>query len=131
MACARPAIFSDRVGCAPDLVIEGKTGAVFPSGDVPALTAEQPAGPHANYAIMDQIAALEWVQHNIAAFGGNPQDVTICGESAGGISVHILMTSARAAGLFHKAIVQSGGGRPGIFHDRQLRGSRRVRARAF
>jgi para-nitrobenzyl esterase len=88
----------------------------------PALTAEQPAGPLANYAIMDQIAALKWIQHNIAAFGGDPYNVTLCGESAGGISVHILMTSSAAAGLFNKAIIQSGGGRPGIFRDRQLSG---------
>ena len=88
----------------------------------PQLSAEQPAGPHANYAIMDQIAALKWVQRNIAAFGGDPRNVTICGESAGGIAVHILMTSPAGAGLFHKAIVQSGGGRPGIFRDRQLSG---------
>lgn len=88
----------------------------------PALTAEQPGGPLANYAIMDQIAALKWVRKNIAAFGGDPQNVTLCGESAGGISVHILMTSPAAAGLFNKAIVQSGGGRAGIFRDRMLSG---------
>ena len=88
----------------------------------PALTAEQPGGPLANYAIMDQIAALKWVRKNIGAFGGDPQNVTLCGESAGGISVHILMTSPAAAGLFNKAIVQSGGGRPGIFKDRALSG---------
>jgi para-nitrobenzyl esterase len=88
----------------------------------PALSAEQPAGPLANYAIMDQVAALEWVRRNIAAFGGDPHNVTICGESAGGMSVHILMTSPAAAGLFNKAIVQSGGGRAGLFVDRQLRG---------
>jgi para-nitrobenzyl esterase len=89
----------------------------------PALSAEQPGGPLVNYAIMDQIAALKWVQRNISAFGGDPHNVTICGESAGGISVHILMTSPAGAGLFQKAIIQSGGGRPGIFRDRPLRES--------
>jgi len=88
----------------------------------PALSAEQPGGPLANYAIMDQIAALEWVRRNIAAFGGDSGNVTICGESAGGMSVHILMTSAAAGGLFQKAIVQSGGGRANLLRGRPLAG---------
>lgn len=79
----------------------------------PALSAENAdGGLLGNYAIMDQIAALKWVQANIAAFGGDPDNVTIFGESAGGMSVHALLTTPLAKGLFHKAIIQSGGGRP-------------------
>ena len=88
----------------------------------PALSAEKPGAPLANYAIMDQIAALKWVRRNIGAFGGDSGDVTICGESAGGMSVHVLMTSPAAAGLFQKAIVQSGGGRTSLLRGRPLAG---------
>ena len=100
----------------------------------PALAAEQKGGLLGNYGLMDQLAALQWVKRNIAAFGGDPQNVTIFGESAGGMSVHILMTSPLAQGLFHKAIVQSGGGRPGVLGDRPLSGapdSGETRALAF
>jgi para-nitrobenzyl esterase len=70
---------------------------------------------------MDQIAALEWVQENIEAFGGDPGNVTVFGFSAGGVSVHSLMTIPAARGLFHKAISQSGGGRDGVLTGRPIR----------
>ncbi len=88
----------------------------------PALSAEQPGGPLGNYAFMDQIAALKWVRRNIAAFGGDSENVTIFGESAGGMSVHVLLTSPLARGLFQKAIIESGGGRPGLLDARSLSG---------
>ena len=61
-----------------------------------------------NAGLKDQVMALKWVQKNISAFGGDPNNVTIFGEGAGGASVHLLMLSPSAAGLFHKAIAQSG-----------------------
>ena len=67
-----------------------------------------------NLGMLDQIAALEWVQHNIAAFGGDPANVTIAGESAGGMSVGTLLAMPRAKGLFRRAIPQSGAGHNGI-----------------
>lgn len=77
----------------------------------PALTREAAGKAYGNYAILDQIAALRWVKDNVAAFGGDPDNVTIFGESAGGVSVQTLTTTRLADGLFHKAIVMSGGGR--------------------
>ncbi|MES2263685.1 MAG: carboxylesterase family protein [Pseudomonadota bacterium] len=87
----------------------------------PGLSQENPGGPLGNYGFMDQLAALQWVQRNIASFGGDPGDVTVFGESAGGFGVHVLMTSPLAKGLFHKAIAQSGGGRTGFVPGRRLR----------
>lgn len=78
----------------------------------PALTAANADdGRLGNYLLMDQLLALQWVQRNISAFGGDPGNVTIFGESAGAYSVDALMTTAEARGLFHRAIAQSGYGR--------------------
>jgi para-nitrobenzyl esterase len=77
----------------------------------PALTAEQPGAPLADYGMMDNLAALKWVRANISAFGGDPANVTVFGESAGGILVNDLMASPQSKGLFAKAISESGFGR--------------------
>lgn len=87
----------------------------------PALTRDHPEELKGNYAYMDQIAALTWIKQNIAVFGGNPNNITIFGESAGGVSVHTLLTSPLSRGLFHKAIVESGGGRDGVLTGRPMR----------
>lgn len=79
----------------------------------PALAAEHPNEPQGNYGLMDNIAALKWVKANAAAFGGDPNNVTVFGESAGGILVNFLMASPQAKGLFNKAISESGFGRNG------------------
>ena len=83
----------------------------------PALSRSQPFEALGNYYMMDQIVVLEWVRDNIAAFGGDPNNVTIFGMSAGGVSVNYHMASPASAGLFHKAISQSSGIRVSLPRD--------------
>ena len=85
----------------------------------PALSADDPNGVSGNYGALDQMAALKWVQENISAYGGDPENVTIFGESAGAWSVTEMMASPLAKGLFHKAIGQSGSS---VYHMGQMDG---------
>ncbi len=73
----------------------------------PALSAESERGISGNYGILDHIAALEWVRENVSGFGGDPDNVTIFGESAGGASIYALLATPLAEGLFHRAISES------------------------
>lgn len=85
----------------------------------PELTGESGSNASGNYGLMDQVAALQWIRRNIAAFGGDPENVTIAGQSAGAMSVTCLVASPKAAGLFRKAIAQSGAFSPGGYPSLQ------------
>jgi para-nitrobenzyl esterase len=86
----------------------------------PLLTEESPNHSSGNYMFLDMIAALQWVQRNIAAFGGNPDNVTIFGESGGGAKVSTLMASPLTKGLFHRAICESGSSVGGFSNSKPL-----------
>ena len=101
----------------------------------PQLTAESERQFSGNYGLMDMNAALQWLQRNIAAFGGDAQRVTIAGQSAGAFAVEFLETSSVARGLFHQVIVESGSaGRPPSWRslsDAERRGARYLQARTL
>ena len=83
----------------------------------PDLAAENPEGISGNYGIYDQIAALTWCRQNIASFGGDPDNITAAGQSAGCMSVQILISSPLTEGMIRRAILQSGGGLNGLNRD--------------
>ncbi len=83
----------------------------------PDLAAENPEGISGNYGIYDQIAALTWCRQNIASFGGDPDNITAAGQSAGCMSVQILISSPLTKGMIRRAILQSGGGLNGLNRD--------------
>jgi para-nitrobenzyl esterase len=90
----------------------------------PSLSKESPDGASGNYMFLDMIAALKWVQRNISAFGGDPDNVTIFGESGGGRKVTAMLASPLAKGLFHRCIVESGGECGSPLKDNETKGEK-------
>lgn len=88
----------------------------------PGLETENVKGVSGNYAVLDQILALQWVQNNIDAFGGDPNKVMIFGESAGGIDVGNLLTTPLASGLFQRACIESAVPMVGVYNDEKVKG---------
>jgi para-nitrobenzyl esterase len=106
------------------VVVEYRLG-VFGFLAHPDLTRESPHHASGNYALLDQVAALRWVHENIATFGGDPNSVTLFGQSAGASNLSALMTSPLARGLFHRAIAESGAaGRPPSLAQAEEAGTR-------
>lgn len=116
------AVYNGAALAKKDVVVVTLNYRVGPLGFLvyPELTRESGHHSSGNYGILDQIAALQWVQRNIAAFGGDPTRVTIFGQSAGAISVDDLMRSPLAKGLFARAIAESG---PGLFPENLMGGA--------
>jgi para-nitrobenzyl esterase len=105
-----PVTWGDRLAAKDVIVVSlNYRGGAFGFLAHPELTRESGRGASGNYGLMDQIAALRWVQRNISSFGGDPKRVTLFGQSAGSMSASLLMTSPLAKGLFHQVIGQSGG----------------------
>lgn len=98
--------------CGPDYIVERDIVLVtfnYRLGVLGFLSLNDPSlNIPGNAGLKDQVFALKWIQHNIKAFGGDPDNVTLCGESAGAVSIHLHMISEQSRGLFHKAILISG-----------------------
>ena len=110
-AAATPMYFGDRLAANGNVIVVSINYRLDAFGflALEELAREDPSRSTGNYGILDQIAALKWVRENIANFGGDPKNVTIFGQSAGGFSVCTLLAASPARGLFQRAIIESGG----------------------